>query len=178
MGRAWDTDGTNNHTGNKSMASKSKLTTKQHAFALAMATGTMTQADAYRQSYNAEKMKGATVRTEASKLMVNPHVASMIKTLLGRKEAAVIAAGVSDADLVRDRLRTMMASALPSDSVKLGATIALGKSCGVFAEVIEHKEHRTPEQILDDIDRRLAADEADADGDMSGDGSEESAALH
>lgn len=165
---------------NRLMTSKTKMTAKQHAFATNMASGRMTQAEAYRASYDATNMKGETVRTEASRLMANPHVAARIKVLLGRIEAAVVAAGVSDADRVRSKLRVMMESALPSDSVKLAATVALGKSCGVFTEVIEVKEPRTPEQILAALDARLAADEADdavAD-DMSDDGPDEADPLH
>ena len=157
--------------------SKPKLTAKQHRFATKMATGKLSMADAYRQSYSADNMKAATIRTEASKLMANPHVTSMISTLRGRIEAACAASALSDRDIVLSKLRLLVDHALPSDSVKVRALELLGKSCGVFAEVVEHKEHRSPEQILDDIDKRLAADEHEDDmmdddmlaGDMSDD---------
>ena len=96
-----------------SVASKSKLTQKQHTFATHMAAGQMSMAEAYRQSYDAENMKPAVVRNEASKLMAHRDVAMMIKTLRGRIEAAVIAGAVSDAERVKTKLRTMMDSALP-----------------------------------------------------------------
>lgn len=149
------------------MASKSKLTAKQHAFAVNMGTGTMSQADAYRKAYDADGMKPANIRTEASKLMQHPHVASMIKTLQGRIEQAALASALSDRDIVLEGLRKFAKEGLPSDTVKVRSLELLGKSCGVFAEVIETKEHRTPQQILEDIDRRLAADEAEGlpDGD-------------
>ena len=138
---------------------KPRLTAKQHAFAVAMASGKYSQADAYRLTYNADKSTGQTVRNEASKLMTHPDVASTIKTLKGRIEAACAASAVSDREIVLAKLRLMVESALPSDSMKIRAAELLGRSVGLFKDVIETKEHRTAEEILADIDARLESDE-------------------
>ena len=46
------------------------LTPKQEKFAQGVASG-MSQADAYRHAYNAEKMKPETIQKRASELMMN-----------------------------------------------------------------------------------------------------------
>jgi phage terminase small subunit len=56
------------------------LTAKQEAFCQAIVSG-MSQADAYRQAYNAAKMKPATVQKRASELMANGEVAGRVAEL-------------------------------------------------------------------------------------------------
>ena len=56
------------------------LTAKQEAFAQAIASG-KTQADAYRDAYNAEKMKDATVWSKASVLMADGKVSARVDEL-------------------------------------------------------------------------------------------------
>ena len=64
------------------------LTAKQEAFAQAVAGG-MTQADAYRASYDCENSNEKTVHDEASDLMRHPEIAPRVKSL---KEAIAIEA--------------------------------------------------------------------------------------
>lgn len=56
------------------------LTAKQEQFAQNIILG-MTQADAYRNSYNAEKMTDKQIWEEASKLMAKPKVAQRVQEL-------------------------------------------------------------------------------------------------
>lgn len=56
------------------------LTAKQEKFAQNIITG-MTQADAYRNSYNAKKMTDKQIWEEASKLMAKPKVAQRVQEL-------------------------------------------------------------------------------------------------
>jgi hypothetical protein len=56
------------------------LTDKQEKFAQCIADG-MTQAEAYRTAYNAERMKDNPVYVNASKLMANANVALRVKEL-------------------------------------------------------------------------------------------------
>lgn len=56
------------------------LTAKQEAFCQAIVSG-MSQADAYRQAYNAGKMKPPTVQKRASELMANGEVAGRVEAL-------------------------------------------------------------------------------------------------
>jgi hypothetical protein len=65
------------------------LTAKQEAFAQAVADG-MTQSDAYRQAYNAEKMSDKQVWEEASKLFSNPKVSQRVAQLRAKLEAKAL----------------------------------------------------------------------------------------
>ena len=56
------------------------LTPKQDNFARCIATG-MTQADAYRTAYKADKMLDDTIYNEAYKLMQNPEITTRVKEL-------------------------------------------------------------------------------------------------
>lgn len=56
------------------------LTPKQDNFARCIAAG-MTQADAYRTAYKADKMLDDTIYNEAYKLMQNPEITTRVKEL-------------------------------------------------------------------------------------------------
>lgn len=58
------------------------LTSKQEAFVQALADG-MTQADAYRTAFDAEKMKPETIHKRASELMGKGEVAGRLAELRG-----------------------------------------------------------------------------------------------
>jgi len=104
-------------------------------------------------------MKPAAIHVEASRLMAHPKVALRVEGLQRAKDGAVIASSISDRERVLEQLRHLMDHAVPGDSAKLRACELLGKSVGLFKEVIETKVYRSPEDILADIDRLLAADE-------------------
>ena len=61
------------------------LTPKQEAFCQAIADG-LSQADAYRSAYKAEKMKPESVQNTAYQLMQNLEVSSRVKELKGALE--------------------------------------------------------------------------------------------
>jgi len=60
--------------------STQKLTAKQDKFARLVAEG-KTQADAYREAYNASKMKAETIQNSAYKLMQNDEITTRINEL-------------------------------------------------------------------------------------------------
>jgi len=91
--------------------------------------------------------------------MSHPKIATRVEALQRVKDRAVVASILSDRERVLEQLRHFMDHAVPSDSVKLRACEMLGKSVGLFKEVIETKVHRSTEELLADIDRRLAEDE-------------------
>jgi hypothetical protein len=146
------------------MVRKRKLTAKQRAFAETMAAGRMSQSDAYRHCYKAENMKPAVVRNEASKLMAHHDIAMMIETIRGRVETAAVSAAVSDRDRVLQKLREKLDSA-DTDANQLRAAELLGRSCALFTDVLDDKRKRTPEEIKQELQERLAmlADPADSE---------------
>ena len=135
-----------------------ELTPKQQHFCRAVVSG-CTMSDAYREAYNTSNMKPATVHREAHTLMSHPKVTTRVEALQRARDRAVIASSLSDRERVLEQLRHFADHAKPSDSVRLRACEMLGKSVGLFKDVIETVEHRSPEEILAEIDRRLAADE-------------------
>ena len=132
-----------------------KLTGKQRAFARCMADG-MTQSAAYREAYDADKMSGAVIRNEASKLMAHPDITVTVERLIAVKERALLASGLSDRDKVLEKLRTWIESAEPTDSNKLRAAELLGKSVGMFKEVTETVTiDRDSDSVAMELERRL-----------------------
>ena len=135
--------------------SGTKLTGKQRAFARCMADG-MTQSAAYREAYDAENMSGPVIRNEASKLMAHPDITVTVERLIGEKDRAILASGLSDRDRVLERLRGWIDDAEPTDSNKLRAAELLGKSVGMFKEVTETVSiDRDAESVASELERRL-----------------------
>ena len=136
-----------------------KLTAKQMAFARCMASGTMTQSAAYRETYSAGNMSGAVVRNEASRLMANHDIAIMVERLIGDQERALLASGLSDRDKVLERLRHFIEHGQADDSMKIRATELLGKSCGLFRDGLEVSAigTRDAESVASEIERRLGS---------------------
>ena len=135
--------------------SGTKLTGKQRAFARCMADG-MTQSAAYREAYSAERMSGAVIRNEASILMARSDITMTVEKLIGEKDRAILASGLSDRDKVLEKLRSWIDNAEPTDSNKLRAAELLGKSVGMFKEVTATVSiDRDSESVASEIERRL-----------------------
>jgi len=134
------------------------LTAKQRHFCRAAVSG-CTMSDAYREAYNTSNMKPATIHREAHMLMSHPKIATRVESLQGAKDRAVLASNLSDRERVLAMLREFMETAQPSDSAKIRACELLGKSVGLFKHVVETKVHRSTDEILADINQRLAKNE-------------------
>jgi phage terminase small subunit len=125
------------------------LTAKQEQFALSIAEGT-TQADAYRQAYDASGMKDGTVWSEAARLMRRPHVTARVEEL--RAEAEVVRQGLlmSREEAILGRLEHEAMTA-KTDSARIRALELLGRHAGMFTERVE----------VEQVDRSVAQIEAD-----------------
>ena len=121
------------------------LTDKQESFASLVASG-KNQTEAYRLSYDAERMADATVWTEASLLLSNPKVAARLAVLNTEKENQRRMMAVSRAERVLQRLERLADSAT-TESVKVRANELLGKTAGLFTDQVE---------ITDSTDRTVA----------------------
>ena len=150
---------------------KSGLTSKQRHFALALGSGAgMSLSDAYREAYQCENMSGAAIRNEASKLAANHDIAMMVETLRAKNERAVSASLVNDREKVLQRLRQWMDDAEPTDTNKLKAAQLLGQTVGMFKDVVEtNAGDRDSTSVAAEIERRLAALQAKADGEAKPD---------
>lgn len=93
------------------------LTAKQEAFCLAVVSG-MSQADAYRKAYDAEKMKPETVQKRASELMGNGAIAGRVAEL----RAPVVAKVRYDLERAMDEAEQALQLALKKENP--GAMVA------------------------------------------------------
>jgi len=136
------------------------LTPKQQHFCRAVASG-CTLSDGYREAYNAGNMKPATVNREAHALMADPKITARVERLQRQKDRAVIASSLSDRERVLTKLRDMLDTTEggPAVTAQLRAAELLGKSVGLFKDVVETKQVRTPEEI--EAELRLLFDMAE-----------------
>ena len=142
------------------------LTPKQQHFCRAVASG-CTMSDAYREAYNTNNMKPATVHREAHTLMATPKIATRVEALQRAKDRAVVASSLSDRERVLSKLRDMMDTTEggPAVTAQLRAAELLGKSVGLFKDVVETTRVRSSDEVRAELERMLdAATEDSADG--------------
>ena len=141
------------------------LTAKQMHFCRCVASG-MAQAEAYREAYDVTaEGKPASHRENASRLMARDDIRSRVNALIAQRERSILASAVSDKERVLDRLRQWTDSAEPSDGNKIRAAELLGKSVGLFKDVIETSESRSSDDLLAELETMLesvADDQSDA----------------
>ena len=133
---------------------KGGLTAKQEAFAQGVAQG-MTLADAYRNAYDAENMKEASIYTEASLLMDRPKIAQRVNGLLQAREERTLHDQARLKRLVLERLHSEALNA-ESDSARIRALELLGKSIAMFTDRVEQDDtHRSSADIERELVEKL-----------------------
>lgn len=148
----------------------SKLTPKQLHFARCVASG-MSQAQAYREAYDCkpDALK-ETQQQAASRLMSNPMVRARVDYLIRQKEAGIAASALSDRERVLSKLRHMLDNAEPSDGNKLRAAELLGKSVGLFREVVETQQSTSADDLIGELEamiESIGSDDADTTAEES-----------
>lgn len=111
------------------------LTPKQEAFAQNVASG-MTQADAYRNSYNAENMKPSTVQENASRLMSDSKVSARVAEL--QAKGAELATLTLAKHLARLEELSRDAQAAEEYNAAIKAEELRGKASGLYTERVDH----------------------------------------
>ncbi len=106
------------------------LSKKQDEFAILLSNG-CSQADAYRQAYNAGNMKDTSIYVEGSRLKKNPKVALRIEELSREKDVDRRMQVVKREDFVLDGLTREAETAL-SASARIRALELIGKTIGLF----------------------------------------------
>jgi len=139
-------------------AVRGTLTARQLHFARCVAAG-MSQADAYREAYTVgDGTKASTVHEKASRLMAQDKIRARVDALVALREQALIRSAVDTKVKVLRKLEEFMESAEPSDAVKLRATELLGKSIGLFREVLEDgrtNREASSEELEAQLEERL-----------------------
>ena len=130
------------------------LTMKQEQFAAAIIEG-KTQADAYREAYDASGMKDGTVWSEAARLMRRPHVTARVEELRAEAEAVRQGLLLSREEAILARLEHEALTA-KTDSARIRALELLGKAAGLFVERVEvERVERSAAEIEAAIKARL-----------------------
>ena len=135
------------------------LTGKQSSFAKLVAEGS-TLAGAYREAYDAEKMKPNTVFSSASRLMDKPQIAARVKVLVRAQEEDAQHDAARIRRFVIERLHVEAENA-DNASARIRALELLGKlsDVGAFVERIETdiKDERTAAEIEAELKETLAS---------------------
>ena len=135
------------------MAKKgSGLTPKQQHFCRAVASG-CTMSDGYREAYSTGRMKPATIHREATRLMSNPMITTRIEVLDRAKDRAVIASSLSDGEKVKSKLRELLdnPTGTPAEHVALRACDLLGKTVGLYKDVVETVAQRSSDEVRTEL---------------------------
>jgi len=127
-----------------------KLTPKQEAFAQGVASG-KTQADAYRASFSASKMKAETIQQAASRLMADSKVSARVAEL--RKPIADASQVTLEGHLSRLSELSDLAEKEGKYSAAVAAEVARGKAAGLYVEKIALNTGVTV--VLSQQDKRL-----------------------
>ena len=133
------------------------LTPKQLHYCRCRANG-MNMTNSYREAYSTSKMANKTVNEAASRLDSEYMVTARIDHLIGQKEAALIRSSVSLRSKVLEKLEDFMDNADKEDGNKIRAAELLGKSIGLFKEVIEDNREKlpeSPEQLTATLEAKL-----------------------
>ena len=145
---------------------RDKLTAKQMHFARCVAAG-MSQAEAYREAFDVTADgKTATHREAASRLMARADIRARVDALVAQRERSILASSLSDRERVLSKLRQWTDSAEAGDSNKIRAAELLGKSVGLFRDVVETSESRSSDELLAELEAMIEAsadDQPDAD---------------
>ena len=123
-----------------------ELTGKQKAFCRDIIAG-KSLAAAYRNNYNASKMRPATVRREAHRLMRNPNVATTVERLERETEVVLAEKTIADRKEVLETLTQMMRGELETDSNMVRAT-QLAQAHGILKD---HAFVSSKERSCEDI---------------------------
>ena len=132
------------------------LTAKQAKFAANLAEG-MSQAEAYRNAYDAQNMAPETIHSHASRMAARDKVRTRVDALIGERMRLLETRGVSDRSKVIGLLRQFAEDDARPDHVRLRAVELWGKTCGAFVEIVEDRRDRPAAAVAIELERRLGA---------------------
>ena len=143
------------------------LTIKQQAFVDEIIKGKLgSYKAAYAKAYDVQLTKKGTipkwVEVEASRLVCNPKISLSIQRALEKKETNAVASSLRTRNYVIEELYRQSKEADTSAS-QVRSLELLGKSIGLFSDVLETKEARQSSDIeaeIEDKNNRLLEDQS------------------
>ena len=140
---------------------RDNLTPKMLHFCRCVAAG-MAYAEAYRESHAVTATgKSATHREAASRLMARADIRARVDALVRQRERSQLASALSDRERVLSKLRHWLDHAESGDSNRIRSAELLGKSVGLFKDVVETTDSRTSDELLAELDAMLEQAEPD-----------------
>ena len=134
---------------------RDKLTAKQMHFARCVAAG-MSQAEAYREAFDVTADgKTATHREAASRLMARADIRARVDALVAQRERSILASSLSDRERVLSKLRHWVDHAEAGDSNRIRSAELLGKSVGLFRDVVETSESKSSDELLAELEAMI-----------------------
>ena len=135
------------------------LTIKQRQFVNEIVKGKLgSYKEAYAKVYDVSLTKQGKipkwVEVEASKLVANPKIALSIQKAIERKEVSAVASSLRLKNYVIEKL--YQESTTGSDASRVRSLELLGKTIGLFSDVVETKEARPSDEIQSELEERLA----------------------
>lgn len=112
------------------------LTDKQEKF-VQIYIETKNASEAYRQSYNAGKMKDTSVNVNASKMLANAKVSLRLAQLRGEIKQRHNVTVDSLIKELEDARQTALAAETPQTSAAVAATMGKAKLCGLDKQLVE-----------------------------------------
>lgn len=123
------------------------LTAKQEKFCQGVAKG-LTYSDAYRESYNTDKMKAETINREAFDLMKAPKIAARVEQL---KQRALKRYDLTIDDIITELEEAReIAKKTKTSAAMVSASMGKAKLLGLVTDNISAKITQAP-TIVDDI---------------------------
>lgn len=114
-----------------------KLTGKQEKFVQGVAEG-LSQADAYRAAYNAERMKPATIQNKAHELMKKGEIAARVNEL---KAETLKRHAITVDDLIKELEEARKVAQKTAQAAAMtGATMGKAKLLGLDKQIVEVTE--------------------------------------
>lgn len=138
--------GHENKAGRK--ASPEGLTEKQERFAQLLAEG-LTNAEAYRQAYDASTMQSGTVHNEACKLAQHPKVAARLAALLDEKRARNSMLSEKQSDRVWRNVWRLAEGAEVPPAVQQSALALAAKMAGMLTDKVEVKNETVDSKSIE-----------------------------
>jgi hypothetical protein len=131
------------------------LTAKQMHFCRCVAAG-MAQAEAYREAFDVTADgKTATHREAASRLMARADIRARVDALVAQRERSILASSLSDRERVLSKLRHWVDHAEAGDSNRIRSAELLGKSVGLFRDVVETSDSKSSDELLAELEAML-----------------------
>ena len=132
------------------------LTPKQARFCELVAGG-MSKSESYRNAYHANGMGDRSVRTEAHRLGLKPHIAEAIERLEEEDSAIRHSTDRLRNDWILQRLQDEAIRPKNPASARVRALEILARTQGMFTDVKHVQIHRSPAEIEEELLQKLGA---------------------